>query len=60
MFCKTAKEVMINLLVDDGSESRGHRTNIFKTEFNVFSSYTGPHKEYNTVSVINYAAGYIE
>jgi uncharacterized protein YkwD len=51
---------MINLLVDDGSESKGHRKNIFKTDFNVFSAFTGHHKEYESVSVINYAAGYIE
>ena len=60
VFCKTAKEVMIQLLIDDGNKSRGHRTNIFKTDFKVLSCFSGPHKEYENVTVINYAAGFVE
>ena len=46
--------------MDDGSESRGHRANIFKKDFQVISSYTGKHSEYEQVTVVNYAAGFLE
>ena len=41
--CLTAKEVMLQLVVDDGSKSRGQRMSIFKPDFNVISSFTGQH-----------------
>ena len=33
--CEDAKEVMIQLIVDDGVHNRCHRENIFNAEFNV-------------------------
>ena len=44
--CITAKEVMLQLLVDDGSKSRGQRLSIFKADFNVMSSYSGQHSDF--------------
>ena len=39
--CINAKEVMLQMLVDDGSKSRGQRISIFKPDFNVMSSFSG-------------------
>jgi uncharacterized protein YkwD len=41
---KNATDVITQLLVDDGVQSRGHRTNFFKPEFKVMGCYTGDHK----------------
>ena len=45
--CEEAKEVLIQLIVDDGVHNRGHRENIFNAEFNVMGCYTGTHKDFN-------------
>ena len=57
--CIDAKEVILNLLVDDGSKSRGHRANFFNPDFNFMGSSTGEHKEFNQMTCIDYAAGYV-
>lgn len=53
------EEVLIQLLVDDGSNSRGHRANILNPEFNFMGSFSGPHKDFGKMTVINYAAGFV-
>lgn len=39
--CIEAKEILISLLVDDGSKSRGHRNNILNSDFNYMGCFTG-------------------
>ena len=51
----TAQEIMINLIVDDGVASRGHRTNIFRESWAMAGAGCGAHATYKTVCVINYA-----
>lgn len=51
----TAQDIMINLIVDDGVSSRGHRTNIFRESWGMAGAGCGPHSAYGTVCVINYA-----
>lgn len=51
---------MLQLLVDDGSKSRGQRISIFKPEFNVISSFTGQHKDFEQVTTINYAGQFVQ
>jgi len=51
----TALEVIIQLIVDDGVPSRGHRTNLFNPNFKVCGTFTGPHKVYDTMTVQNFA-----
>ena len=45
--CDEAKDVILQLIVDDGVPNRGHRENIFNPEFNVMACFTGQHKDFN-------------
>jgi len=40
---KTALDVVLQLLVDDGYYSRGHRINTFGPNFRVGACFTGQH-----------------
>lgn len=51
----TAQQVMLNLIVDDGVPDRGHRTNIFSPDWSMVGAGCGPHANYGTVCVIEYA-----
>lgn len=51
---RTAEDVIISLLVDDGVEGRGHRLNLFKQEFKIVGIASGSHREYETISVLVY------
>ena len=57
--CNDPKEVMLHLIVDDGSHSRGHRNNIFSSEFNFMGCNSGAHTLTQMMSCLNYAAGYV-
>src|ERR1051326_2339022 len=57
---KTAREVVVALIVDDGTRSRSHRKNIFNSKFNYAGAAFGPHARYRTVCTIDFAGGYAE
>ncbi len=57
---KTAREVVVALIIDDGTRSRGHRKNIFNPKFNYAGAGFGPHARYRTVCTIDFAGGYAE
>ena len=51
---KSGQQVILNFLIDDGVADRGHRSNIFSKKYKKMSCFTGDHKEYKKVTVINY------
>lgn len=55
---KTGRDIVVQLLVDDGVPSRGHRENILKDDFKQTGVSFSSHPGYRTICVIAYAAGY--
>ena len=55
-----ARGIVIQLIVDDGVASRGHRANIFGTAFKVVGVGVGPHPRYGTICVQDFAGAYVE
>jgi uncharacterized protein YkwD len=55
-----AKEIVIQLLVDDGVSTRGHRDKILSAAFTHAGAAIGSHKQYRTMCCIDFASGYYE
>lgn len=47
------------MIVDDGVQNRGHRENIFNTEFNVMGCFTNAHKDFNQMTCVDYAGAFV-
>ena len=57
----SGRDIVVQLLIDDGVSSRGHRKNIMNKDFSSTGiGYTKKHKLYGSVCVITYAGGYAE
>lgn len=54
----SARDVVIQLIVDDGVASRGHRANIFNPDFLVVGLAFGDHPAYRSVCVQDFAGGF--
>ena len=54
---KTAVDVIISLLVDDGMEGRPHRKNMFSKDLKYIGVAVGDHKESGVVTIITYVGG---
>jgi uncharacterized protein YkwD len=54
-----ARQLVIQLLVDDGVPERGHRHNLFNPDLHQAGAGTAPHRDYRTVTVIDYATGFV-
>jgi hypothetical protein len=49
------REIVLQLIIDDGVANRGHRTNIFNPSLKFLGSATSTHTVYQTETVIDYA-----
>ena len=57
---RSARAIVMALIVDDGVRGRGHRKNIFNPNYNVAGAAYGPHARYGSVCSIDFASGYAE
>ena len=56
----TARDVVIQLIVEDGQFPKYHRENIFTLDFQVTGVACDSHPEWRSVCAIIYANGYLE
>lgn len=54
----TARERVINLLIDDGVANRGHRQRLLSPDFKVGGVSCGDHSQFGTMCVITLAGGF--
>ncbi len=58
---KTAREIVVTLLIDDGVKSRGHRKNIMNKDYTATGvGFANTHKLYGCECVLDFAASYQE
>jgi len=55
-----AREIVMQLIIDDGVAGRGHRTNIFKQEFTVVGISVGLHPKYGNMCAMDFAGGFVD
>ncbi len=55
-----ARRIVVALLVDDGVRDRGHRLNIFGSDFRCVGIACGAHASYGTMCVIDFATAFAE
>lgn len=53
-----ALDIVLNMIIDDGNNSRGHRMNIFSDDYRSVGVACGPHRDYKYATVINFAVSY--
>lgn len=58
--CETGREIILQLIIDDGVANRGHRKNTFQTTFTHVGVGFYSHKKYGYECVLDYAENYKE
>ena len=53
-------EVILQQIVDDGVPNRGHRENLFNPDFRVIGVFSGPHKDFDTLSTLDFCAAFVK
>ena len=51
---KSAKDIVLSMVVDDGVKSRGHRRNLFNSKYKKMGLASGPHKVYEHCTVMDF------
>lgn len=57
---RSARDVVLALIIDDGLPGKKHRKNIFNPVFSVAGAAMGPHARLRTVCSIEFAGGFAE
>jgi uncharacterized protein YkwD len=57
---RSARAIVMALIVDDGVRGRDHRRNIFNPNYNAAGAAYGPHARYDSVCSIDFASGYAD
>jgi uncharacterized protein YkwD len=53
------RDIVLQLLIDDGVSNRGHRNNILNKDFKYTGGAIGSHASFTYLCVINYANEYV-
>lgn len=56
----SARQIVMQLIINDGVPDRSHRKNIFKPFFNIVGVSYGPHRRFGSMCVINFAGSFTE
>lgn len=56
----TARDIVINLIIDDGVAARGHRNNIFNSSYIVTGVSCGSHPLFGNMCVCTFAGGFTD
>lgn len=54
------RRMVMQLIIDDGVPDRGHRKSMYNSQFDSAGVACGPHPEFGTMCVINFAKGFRE
>jgi uncharacterized protein YkwD len=54
------RRLVMQFIIDDGVPDRGHRENLYNSQFNSAGVACGPHPDFGTMCVINFAKGFRE